>query len=95
MVPQHAKTSGELAVSETTLAERRAELDSEYNDIQKHYTRQLIRVKVNHSDAPLPSYSFSYNNYQTADFAIQDLDKYGKALDQYMLLRTYCDKEAC
>ena len=50
-------------MSKSTLDERRAELESEYKDVQKLYTRQLIKVK-------------------TAEFAVQDLEKYGKALDK-------------
>lgn len=60
---QQAKITGELAMSKSTLDERRAELESEYKDVQKLYTRQLIKVK-------------------TAEFAVQDLEKYGKALDK-------------
>jgi hypothetical protein len=60
---QHAKVGGELAMSESTLAEKKSELESEYKDIRKLYTRQLIKCK-------------------TAEFACQDLEKYGKALDK-------------
>lgn len=60
---QQAKITGELAMSKTTLEERQSELETEYKDVQKLYTRQLIKVK-------------------TAEFAVQDLEKYGKALDK-------------
>lgn len=50
-------------MSESTLKEKKSELGSEYKDIRKLYTRQLIKCK-------------------TAEFACQDLEKYGKALDK-------------
>lgn len=60
---QQAKITGELAMAKSNLDERRAEIESEYKDVVKLYTKQLIKVK-------------------TAEFAIQDLEKYGKALDR-------------
>jgi DNA repair protein RAD50 len=65
---QQANITGELAMSKSTLEERRSELESEYKDVQKLYTRQLIKVK-------------------TAEFAVQDLEKYGKALDKYVAIQ--------
>ena len=50
---------------QTNLKEKKEELESEYKDVNRQYTRQLIKVK-------------------TADFAIQDLEKYGKALDKWV-----------
>lgn len=51
---------------QTNLKEKKEELESEYKDVNRQYTRQLIKVK-------------------TADFAIQDLEKYGKALDNAIM----------
>lgn len=43
---QTAKLGGEVALQTTNLVDSKTELDDQYKDIRKLYTRQLIKVKV-------------------------------------------------
>ena len=54
----------------------------EFKDINKQYTEQLVKVKVNNS-APCFGQIFTRGCYQMSDMANSDLDKYAKALDKY------------
>lgn len=59
----------------------------EFKDVHKNYTDQLIRVKV---CAYRTRFLFSvFNEYsycKIADMANNDLEKYAKALDKYVVL---------
>lgn len=60
------------------LGKLRGTLKSDYNNIDTHFKEQLIKTKVYRSR----NISSARADVQVREFANNDLDKYGKALDK-------------
>ena len=81
MSSQYSRLGGELSSLKVQLGDFEKDL-SEFKNINKRYTDQLIKVKA--STVLERAYQNMLTASQMSDMANNDLEKYAKALDRYV-----------